>query len=169
MSERTSPSVKVAMIDELADKNIFFTSNGEHMNQIMKPFVKHARWPVRCFAYLLVLIAISLLPQRAFAISQTFCATTLHVLPESETAGDTAHVVDLLDTTACSSACTIGSSGLRRAYIEFTDKDLYAAALTATTAGGTWDVSFQYGTGVDSKGGSTHNYYACRVLSIWKP
>jgi hypothetical protein len=102
---------------------------------------------------------------RAYA-AYDFCTTSTGVglLSESPSAGSTAHMVEA-NATNCSNLCT-GTGGGKRAYIEFADKELYAAALSNNQTSPRPSVIIAWETGVASKGSVINGVTACRLIAI---
>lgn len=109
-----------------------------------------------------VLMALIISPANSEA-TQQICYTGLGLFTHSQTDGETAHIVGF---TNCNSACTPPGFNIKRAYIEFADKQLYAQALTASENGLAYNVAFK--DDATAKGNFTHGYYTCKIISIWK-
>jgi|SRR5579883_6031 len=96
------------------------------------------------------------------------CSSPFTLLTDAETdsAVADAHIVALSDTTACSAVCTTTGAGDKRAYVDFADRQLYAALLAAYLKGGTH--SFAVDTAATTKGSAgVHGTTSCRIISFW--
>ncbi len=113
-----------------------------------------------------VLFFLALFQSEAAHAAQGACSTTIRLLAESKDYSS-AHLLDLLNYSGCSSAC-IGNNG-RRAYIEFSDDHLYGLALTAAANG--YTIGIAYETAAPAKGSNTHlgGVVTCKVKGIWYP
>jgi len=84
-------------------------------------------------------------------------STQLSIYAQS-TADSTAHLVQ--SSVALDGACTNN-----RAYILFSDKELFATALAASLQSKA--VNFIYETEAESKSAGGHQSSTCKVISIW--
>ena len=110
-----------------------------------------------------VLAVLFLLAPHVASASVGTCIGTISIIVE-QGATSTAHLISFANT-GCTDAC--GAS--RRAYIEFSDKPLFATALSAALAGTT--VGVMYDTAASSKGSSSSEHNSnvtCKVLNIFK-
>lgn len=122
---------------------------------------------MKYLTYLFTGLACVLSCSEAYAYSYCISSTGVAVLSESTTAGGTAHMIEA-NGTDCSNLCT--ANGGRRAYIDFADKELFAAALTNSYSGTSPStrraVVISWETGAPSKGSVVNGAVTCKVVAM---
>jgi hypothetical protein len=123
----------------------------------------------------------------ALTASDAYCTPTLDyclansgiaIIAEGGTTDGTAHIIQVGGSDcngsggSGSAALCTNSNGNRGAYIDYSEKDLFAAALSAANTRNTSNARFgmvlvwEHGTGISTKGSTYSSTSACHLVSI---